>query len=279
MDDYEKSYGAGGWKNNSIYVSFMKACLEKKYYNLLLFINHTAISQVKSIDALSQTMHARFTDYVVKRTYVPHFCSILRTTSGAYPSLFDSVRMSNTWGIYTPRKVGTETRKAYLHNMFFIAEVDPMYVGNLDRANITPLMCLMVKKENMPLIRAHFITNLPIPANMLELWVDNSLEAEGSKLKPHFRKFVKNRLVSAGVEVKSFNSLREQIISEFSIPKFRTIDDKSHWTKEVLGSYYDIVNKAKKYKTVPSTITTDSKIEAVLDLLKKELEDVKASIK
>lgn len=275
--EYERTYELQKWKDNKVYIGFIRTCLAKKYYNLLLFLNHNQVKDSKTSDNIKRQLISTFRTFVCNTCYNPHFSTQYITITGPMQVLFDSIRMTNSWVTYYSRRTNkNEAQKIYLGNMYFLSEVELSYSSGI--SNVRPLFCLMVKKEYMPVIRAHFISNIPIPASMLELWIDKSLEGEGSKMKPHFRKFIKSKLEGSGVQVKYFDSLKEQLIEELRIPTFSTIGAKHEWHQGLLQSWYDVQLGKCTYKQAAWEGSIDNRTATILRVFEKELEDVSASI-
>lgn len=275
---YEENYGGAAWKKNKVYTKFLKACLDKGYYNLLLFLKHSSCLALNNYKGIHDWFMQTFRGYL-NAPYESSLRYNYRVITGPLSHLFDTTRMINDWVVYHTRKtVKDTTRITYLGNMYFLAEVSEEHLRDLPTANIKPLFCLVARKEYLPLLRAYFITNIPIPASMLELWVDNSLEEEGSKLKPLFRKYVKSRLVSSGVSIKYFDNLKVELLDEFKLPPFATLVAKKKWSEEVVNGWYDILEGKCRYAKPINVRLEDERIMGVLKLFEKEFEDVAASI-
>lgn len=229
-DPFEATYGTEVTSEPN-YLKFLKKCIEKKYYSLILMLAPTK----QTGNRLRSTLQGKFEAFI-SNPYATHFTSYMAIMgSSALQDIFDRTRLFNGWAAsqYKFRKAEPKT---YISNMYFLAEM-PGRVTQVT-SELKALFSMMIKKTSVPMVRACFATNTPIPASLLELWIDNSIEGTGSNMKPYFRKHIKHKLENAGVSIKYFDNLTNEIISVQSMPLFNTVADKTKWQQDKLKEFY-----------------------------------------
>lgn len=143
--------------------------------------------------------------------------------------MFDYVRMLNTF-VHVKISGGNLRGQHFLTNMLFIAKCDE------HGGDPKVLATVMVKKKDLYFVRERFVNNLQIPANIMELWVDNSVESAGSKLKPHFRKYLKNKFDTLEAPIRYFDDLDVEI-SKFKGPHNSDNDTIQEWNKVIIEDF------------------------------------------
>lgn len=234
-DPFDAIYGSDGYLGSQDYTRFLKNCLEKEYYNVLL-LSDPGNDYVEGGANLVETLRRRANIWITSDRANHGAINRYVQNSGvkSIAKVYDSIRMLNTWLMHT-HKIGAGYN-SYLTNMYFMAEME----GKRTRAtsDMKVLFCVMVKKEDVLPVRGHFVSNTPIPSSLLELWVDSSLEAQGNKMKPHFRKYIKSKSEAAGIPIKYFDSLNDEILHVMKQQSFASLEDSRKWTQEKVQEYY-----------------------------------------
>lgn len=238
-DPFDAIYGSDGYLGSPDYTRFLKNCLEKEYYSVLL-LSDPSMDYVETGNELVETLRRRAYALITSDRTNHGGISRYVHNSGvkSMARVYDSVKMLNTWLMHA-HKVGVEY-SSYLTNMYFMAEMGGKRTHASSDMKI--LFCVMVKKENILLVRGHFVSNTPIPSSLLELWVDSSLEAQGNKMKPHFRKYIKSKSEAAGISIKYFDTLNDEILHTMKHQSFVSLEDSRKWTQEKLQEYYKYIH-------------------------------------
>lgn len=216
------------------YLKFLKECIDKKYYGLLFLCAPTGEIGNRLLSLLRSSF-----DSLVSRPFNVQFTTnMVHIGNSPLQDIFDRSRLLNRWATswYKFRKLDAKT---YLSNIYFLAEMPGKVSGVVSATKV--LFTVMVKRADLPVIRAHFATNTPIPSSLLELWIDNSVEDVGSNIKPYFRKYIKAKFQAAGVSMKYFDNLNGEIISTHKMPVLNTIRDRVEWEQSKLEEWYECV--------------------------------------
>lgn len=116
-----------------------------------------------------------------------------------------------------------------------------------------PLMSLMFKVEDIKLIRGYMLNNKEVPAEMLELWVDKSLDdAESlhpSPLKVAFKREIRAKMVEAGVTIKVVDNLDSIMYERMALPKFKSLKLQKEWTADVMAALMDKERETNRVAT------------------------------
>jgi hypothetical protein len=229
--------------------------MENGYYNVLLLgtLDNSCITVKNFIEDIMVLLVSQLV--IHKECMSANLRNTPRVISTA--NMFEFVKYSASWVIH-------RGKDRYVSNTLFLGTT----TSGVGKVN--PLFCVMVKKENAAYVKACFITNTPIPSSMIELWVDESVEATGSKMKPLFRKAIKSKLETSGVPVVYFSNLKEKIVRSLSLPTTATITELQEWKAEMLNGMY-----RKQESIIPfnDRITLqDERIKIVLDEFRTTLE-------
>lgn len=245
---FDEKYGRQGWKNSPPLINLIKKCIAEGLYNVPLLLTDGDSST--SIELIPAHICTRAKDWVLVTPSVINIgdTAILRSIS--VEGVFKDVRLLNTWARHPMRKTNKLDRITYITNLMFLASIsDNSHISNsLAGDTYKPLFCMMVKRSDIRMVKAHFITNTPMPSSLMELWVDSSVEAEGSSLKPYFRKYIKSKLEVSGVKIQTFDNLGKEIIRKLKMPSFNILKDKEEWLDGMLDSFYGTKANTLAYK-------------------------------
>lgn len=235
VDPFDALYGSSSYASDPSYVKFLRNCLDKEYYNILLLSDPS--TDCVSGDTLRPIIYSRAMNWVrankpsTNGSFNKH---IVYSSAKSVSSIYDCVRLFNNWQLHV-HKLGGE-QNTYLTNMYFLAKIPGKHL--FAHPDMKVLFSVMVRKDCMHTVRAHFASNTPIPSSLLELWVDSSVEAQGSAMKPHFRKYIKSKFEAGGVSIRYVDNLNDEILHVLALPTFSTLEDSKKWEQEKLEEFY-----------------------------------------
>lgn len=112
------------------------------------------------------------------------------------------------------------------------------YMGDIDVSfNInSPIIVLMVKRENIPFVRANWLLNIPIPENAVECWVLDTLDT-AQYPRQTIRKNAKTGIFPKMEEqgIKLVNKTQDELNSMwwmFTLPIFKTPLERKKWSNK-----------------------------------------------
>ena len=112
-------------------------------------------------------------------------------------------------------------------------EFAAQWVGSAMEREYTPipLVTLVMKNTDVPLVRAHWLNDEPLEAGTFELWVDQSLEAEDSKhpIRTQYIRSIRNPLRNLGIPLVVKDSLYKECFKHMEVPKFKTIREEKEF--------------------------------------------------
>lgn len=228
VDEFDIKYGSASWISNPQILKAVKTMLEKGDYFSALMANYCQGTYPDFKSNLAKAVERFYLRSTDTTCYYP--ISLTHTAVGI-EDVFDYMRMFNSYMCFRISR-GNLKGKNYLTNMLFLAECAT------NGTNPKVLAIVMVKKEDVFAIRQRFINNEPIPSTMMELWVDNVLESEGDKLKPHFRKFIKNKFENIEVPIKYFDNLDKEVTRTLTCGS-TSLQDRTGWAEELIKEYVD----------------------------------------
>jgi len=260
LDKFDKIYGVKGWKSNEAFITFLRKAIQSGEYTIPLLAVQG--DEVLSTELLVSSLKERARSWATVSPRADNIDRYFRAGQPSMEAVFRDIILSNKWTIHRLRRPQrTDTREIYLTNFMFLASLGEGSVSDcLAAGTYKPLFSLMVKRENMGLVKSYFITNTAVPSGLVELWIDESLEGEGSKLKPVFRKLLKSKLEASGVQVKYFSDLGKEIIRTLSIPKFRTVDAREKWMDQLLDEVYDVSEGKLGHNFEPIILPIDTNV-------------------
>lgn len=125
-------------------------------------------------------------------------------------------------------------------NYGWIAELE----GNIRK----PLICLMVKKENIPFIRANLLMDISIPEGVVEGWVLDELDAPAypkQSLRKSFKEKIFPEITAQGIPIiKKTRAELDGIYFHFKEPSFKTVVSRNNWLEEI-GKKFITAEKLK----------------------------------
>lgn len=263
-DAFDIKYGGQAWMSNPVYVKFLRECLSRNMYHLIFLSDVVTDGKFSSSDiknvVISRAKHA-IANY--NTTHFPK--ASLESGVGTFQSIFDCIKLCNTFVLHSAKYGNTGERKKFLTNMFFLAE-------QISAKKYNPLIVGMVEKSRIMEARKCFVNNTPMPTDLLELWVDSSVEKIGSKLKPLFRKHLKLGAENAGLIIKTFPDLNREIMFDV-MPPVDTMMEEEARNSQLLNLYYDL-HDGKYEIDHPGNHHTDAYVEGV----SRDIDEVFAAI-
>lgn len=268
LDEFDKLYSPD-WRGVSWYSDFIKKCIEKKYYHILMLTTPNRDS-VMSATTLKAALVSRITTDVVGSStgYIRQRMNV--SYGDTIPSVIERVRLFNSWRLSQSRKDSSGNCKTYVTNLMFLAETNTK-VDNFNE-HFSILMCAMVPSDMFPIIRARILAGFPLPVEAIELWTDSKLEAEGSKIKPFFRKSIKTKMEASGVPIKVFPDLTKEILRCARI-RFATEDEKEQFGASVLQEVCDNSN-GKTIINPPAPLLTIEQFRPVKEAFEVQLQEL-----
>ncbi len=109
--------------------------------------------------------------------------------------------------------------------------------GAIERGHIPiPLVTLVMKKEDIPLVKASWLNDEPIEASKFELWVDKSLDDEDSKhpFRTQYVRAIRNPLRNLGINVVVKDNLYKECFKSMEVPKFKTMKEEKEFVETKL---------------------------------------------
>ncbi len=146
------------------------------------------------------------------------------------------------------------------------------YIGSVSsdwrKQNI--LLTYMVKRENIPFIRASWFSGIPIPENLIECWMVQPLGQEAylkGKLKEHIYPVIE----AAGIKI--INKTPEELAvlwKRTPYPAFSTLSQKKEWQEGVIKGFLEAERSSLGIKPKPkySFGSVKTKIETVEEATK-----------
>lgn len=262
-DEFDMKYGKQQWMANAKYIKFIKECLSRNMYNIILLSDFTmdwSCSSLKNM-LLSRAFNR------LNRSVTTHFPrAVPEANIKSSQFMFECMKLCNSFVLHYIKYNGVPTGKNYLTNMFLLAD-------KISSTEYNPLVVGMVEKDRIIEARKCFITSSPMPTDLLELWVDSSVEEAGSKLKPLFRKYMKANFERVGIPIRYFPNLRKEIMCDV-IPKRETIEEAHAWNSSILKMFYEY-GKDEYELDRPEHYKGDS---TILSNLSKDIDEVLAAI-
>ncbi len=276
MNSYDillnQKQGAQPWQANTVYVDFLKKCVETEQYNIVLFIDHKKDSICKTKNQLRKNLHDRFKEY----TEAPIDLSIYREGRNNAKSYVDVIANNKyfcSWAVGKTRRADNEAAHfQFLTNFYYMAKLNELN----GHYSIEPMYSVMVKKEYLSYVRACLLTNTPLPVEILELWVDSKLDKTDSdyKIRPTFIKSIRTPFKNAGMKIQVFDNLFETMYARLKMPKFKNIQERMEWIKELSAKLMDeerVLTGIKSREQI--NIETGATVFAAIDRLKDTFND------
>lgn len=152
-------------------------------------------------------------------------------------------------------------------NYGWIAESDSRKVRK-------PLICLMMRKENIPFVKANLLMDIPIPDGVVEGWVLDELDSPAypkQSLRKSFKEKIFPEITAQGIPIiKKTRAELDGIYFQFKEPAFKTVAARNNWLEELTKKFIaseklrlGIVDKSKfsfnsvKTYIAPITIEED----------------------
>jgi hypothetical protein len=235
IGSYEKliaaKQGLRAWQENTVYTSFLKKCIEKKLYNVLLFTKHKEDSVVTSKVSLRQNLISRFGEFIDKPVDLRIYREG-RNNAKNYGDILENCKYFCDWSKSRTRRASPSDPVVYFLTNFY-------YMAKLNEHNsnhwIEPMFSVMIKKEHVGFVRACLMTNTPIPVDAMELWIDSNLDRTDSdhKIRPSFIKSIKTPFKNAGVKIVVHEKLFDVLYSRPTLPAFKNVIQKVQWVNDL----------------------------------------------
>jgi hypothetical protein len=109
--------------------------------------------------------------------------------------------------------------------------------------DLEAVYCLVTKRENAPLIKRLYFLGLPIPNELLEMWVSPHLdpqEAKASKwkyIRTAFRKHVKPLLKDKQIPIIEREDIFDQLFTIPKLPTFKSPREYKEWLSDFGNRY------------------------------------------
>lgn len=230
-----------GWRSHPEFAGMVTKAIKEGHYNVPLLLG--VGDEQNDIKSTLSHLVGRVTGMCTGRINIRNIDTCSIPGVGGMEGMFSDICVTTNWVMHKMRRTSKEEhRPVYLANYMFLASIpDAVSVHKaVEEKTFKPLFGVMVKAENVADVKAFVLTNTAIPSSMVELWEDESVEEQGSKLKPHFRKHLKSKLAASGVTIKTFKDLGKEIIRTLKAPKFPTITAREEWLQHVLEGAYDV---------------------------------------
>lgn len=263
-DAFDIKYGGQTWMSSPVYVKFLKECLNRNMYHLI-FLSHVGIDSKYGSSDIKSAVLGRAKGIILSNTTTHFPKAPLESGVGTFQFIFDCIKLYNSFVLHSAKYGNTGEKKKFLTNMFFLAE-------QLSPKKYNPLIVGMVEKGRIMEARKCFINNTPMPTDLLELWVDSSVEETGSKLKPLFRRHLKLGAENTGLTIKTFPDLYKEIMFDMMPPVDTTHEEEAR-NSQLLNIYYDFCS-GKYEPDHPSRCNVDTYVEGI----SKDLDEVLAAI-
>lgn len=107
-----------------------------------------------------------------------------------------------------------------------------------------PLACLMIERKYIPYYKAALLVGDFIDPKYLQLWVKEGFDHKDTlhkTMRPKYRKFIKKPLEAAGVEIKEFKNLEQEMFAFYSLPKMKSISDYEAFLKKASDEVLDAI--------------------------------------
>lgn len=217
------------------YKFFQKIWKEKNFFLLSLLDSN--------IFASSQASAKNIKEYFIKKTErllvsKPPNLEIAISRIGhavGIKRIIDKFKYDNSWKTGEIRS--TNKTFQYVINFGFLGQHDSFEVPKLRK--IVPLVCMVFKKENLELLRHYIVTNSPIPSELLELWVDKSIEDTENKNPIHnsYVRQIRNYYKKLGVELVVKDNLLTELYDVYSIKKFKSYNEELAFINDILEKF------------------------------------------
>lgn len=271
MNAYDKllaqKQGLTPWQDNKVYTDFLKRCIEKKQYNIVLFTDHRRDSRCFTKDELRNSLKRRFQEFLNKPTDI----SIHRegrNNAKNYADIISNTKYYCGWAKSRTRKVSADAPVLhFLTNFYYMAKLNEQN-GNFW---IEPMYSVMIKREYLSYVKACLLTNTPIPVEILELWIDKKLDDKDSeyKIRSTFVKSIKTPFKASGMKVQVFDNLFDEMYSRLKMPKFKTIVERMAWVRNLSTKLLDEERVRMGIKTREQVdVNTGAAVFAAIEKLK-----------
>lgn len=226
---------------------FFKNLWMNKKYKFLTFYNNEYISSSVELDFKRKTREIieKQDKIFLERPaslqiYVPN-----GTVGQGTPRLMNKFKYQNEWRWTQVKQqgVGWDRHPVYLSNLGFIAKQDDWSGRDgtvIGMRPIKPLVCTVFRKEYLDLIKHYIIANEPIPGELLQIWVDKSLDDIGSNqhnIRASYIRQIKNPYKKFGVETIVKDSLVDELFLRPELKKFRTFIEQENWVNNILEEF------------------------------------------
>ena len=226
---------------------FFKNLWLNKHYKFLTFFNDGYISPSIELDfkkRMKELLEIQDKQFLDKQPDVT-----IQVPNGSYgqgtPRLMSKFKHQNEWRWTMVKQQGVpwDQHPVYLSNLGFIGKQSD-YAGReggvLGMRPIKPLVCIVFKKEYFELIKHYIIANQPIPGELLEIWVDKSLDDVNStqhNIRASYIRQIKNPYKKFGVETIVKDSLVDELYHRPELRKFRTFIEQQDWVDNILQEF------------------------------------------
>lgn len=176
-----------------------------------------------------------------------------------YTGALNVVKMATVGTNFGIAKVNTKNgegafkKPQYLFGRYFIAHLldfaangMPLISRNATTYETThtpiPLMSLMFKVEHIRLVRSYLMLNKEVPVELLELWVDSSLDDLSSPhpIRKAYMKYIRKPAEVAGLTIRIVPNLDSELFEKMAPPKFKSIKGQGEWLSTTIEEQMEI---------------------------------------
>lgn len=225
---------------------FFKKLWETRNYRLLSFFHEGFVSQSIEMDfktRMKEMIRKQFDTLMNQKPDVS-----IHVPTGVYrsgtPRMVQKFKWQNEWRWTQVKQqnVAWNNQPMYLTNLGFLARQSEwnnsrgIQIGLMP---IKPLVCIVFKKEYYDLIKAYILANEPIPTELLEFWVDKSLEDADSiyNIRASYIRQIRNPYKKLGLEPIIKEGLVDLLFHRPELKKFRTAIEQLNWVDSILEKF------------------------------------------
>lgn len=234
---------------------YIKGLWEKGEYRLFIeAVNHCHMTREVTLTSLKFMLKDQWR-INMGCSFVPSLRITQHTTCTGVLNIFNRVKAGAYFGTGKVNsksvKSGPFSRVLYLFGRYFLAYYVDVYESGLQvipQDNVMeskyvpiPLMSLMFKVEYLDLIKGYQLNNKEVPSELLELWVDKSLDDLSSPhpVRLQYNKLIKKPLIASGVTIKVVDNLDGELYDRNVLPNFKSIKLQKAWSEGLIESVMD----------------------------------------
>ncbi len=250
-------------KFKNVTIKYRDKNINRWLYTLLTRLNGIRNSPLESIKRGMVDYHKIATNWIFStemNNYIPNYRSY---RTAYWDKLVENFKQGRNY-VYQQTFVDTPIESSY----GYIAEV-------VDKKIHSPLICLMVKKENIPFVRANWLMEIPIPEGVIEGWVLDEIDSPKypkQSLRKNFKEKIFPEITNQGIPIiKKTREEMNGIWFHYKEPVFKTLTARNKWLEELskkfITSEKQRLQIAEKPKFSFSSVKTGIKEPVELSLV------------